>query len=61
MDKNRQLKEAIAGIGALAEMSLVFFRGAVGAGASLEEATRMTQAYIAAAVWGRPKDEGPDK
>lgn len=57
---NKQVEKLIDGFGAIAEMSLVFFRGALGAGATTEEAMRLTQVFIAAQIWGRPKTEEDD-
>lgn len=42
------MEKAIAGVGAAAEMSLVYFRTAIGAGATLEEAITLTRIYLEA-------------
>lgn len=47
-------------VGAMAEMGLTFYRAAIGAGATAEEATRLMQAYYAAQIYGKgrpPKQE----
>jgi len=56
---NQNTEKLIKAIGTTAEMSLVFYRAAIGAGANLEEATRVTQAYIAAMAFG--KGQGQNK
>jgi len=43
-------------LGATAEMSLIFMRATLGAGATTEEAIRVTQAYIGALLFGRPRE-----
>lgn len=50
-------------IGAVAEMTLIFFRATIAAGATMEEALKLTQAYLAAMIHGNNKDpqqEGAD-
>ena len=56
MEKNNKAKvdELRQGLGASAEMALIFMRAALGAGATMEEALRLTQAYIGALIFGRP-------
>lgn len=44
MEKDK-IDEVRQSVGAMAEMSLIFFRAAVGSGASMEEALRLTQAF----------------
>lgn len=44
-------------MGVTAEMGLIFFRATLGAGATMEEAMRMTQAYFSAILFGRPPAE----
>lgn len=58
MDKNKRpnVEELRQSLGATAEMALIFMRAALGAGANLEEATRLTQAYIGALLFGRPRE-----
>ena len=43
-------------IGARAEMSLIFFRAALDVGATMEEALKLTQAYLAATIHGNNKE-----
>lgn len=49
-------------VGVVAEMSLIYFRALQAAGASAEECMKLTQAYIAAWVYGnrQPQQEGAD-
>lgn len=49
---NEQMKELVNAIGVIAETSLLYYRTIVGAGATPEEAVRLTQAYIAALMFG---------
>ena len=51
--KDQLVKEFLEGIGAISEMALVFYRSLIGNGATTEEAIKITQAYIAAFLWGR--------
>lgn len=44
------------GIGVTAEMALIFMRAAIDAGATKEEATKLTQAFISAITYGKPKN-----
>lgn len=53
-DKVEELRQSV---GAMAEMSLIFFRAVLGSGASMEEALRLTQAFVSAQIYGRPKNE----
>ena len=57
-DNKAQIKELIDSVGAVAEMSLVFFRSVLGAGGTIEESMRLTQVFIAAQIWGKPQEEG---
>lgn len=57
MQKMEELKKAI---GISAEMSLLFFRAVLKAGASPQEATALTQTYIAALIYGNRKDHNPE-
>lgn len=53
-NKNRHnIEELRKSLGATAEMSLIFMRATLATGATMEEATRLTQAYIAAMIYGR--------
>ena len=54
MDKT-QLQEFINALGMIAETALVFYRSVLAAKATPEEAIRLTQAFIAATLYGRRK------
>ena len=43
-----EIEKALESLGAMAEMSLVYFRAAIGAGATLEEAMILTKIYMEA-------------
>ena len=49
------LEEMMNAIGITAEMGLCFYRAILKAGATQEEAIRVTQAYIGAMIYGRGK------
>ena len=53
MDSRKKTDRLINAIGTTAESSLVFYRAAINAGATTEEATRLLQAYIGAMAFGR--------
>ena len=55
MDKEKKLEQLRNAMGMTAEMSLIFYRAAMGAGASMEEAMKLVQAYIAAVLFGQNK------
>lgn len=57
MPANKEFEEMRKAIGILAESSLLFFRSAIDAGATVEEAERVTKAYVAAQLFGRQKPE----
>ena len=48
-----EIQEAIEGVGAIAEMCVVFYHAALDAGANKYEAAELTRAYIAALFSGR--------
>lgn len=56
MDQKEQVQALKNQIGAVAEMALLFFRAAIGSGATMEEALKLTQAYLAAMIHGNNKD-----
>ena len=62
MDQKGQMESLKNAVGVVAEMSLIYFRALQAAGASLEECMKLTQAYIAAWVYGnsQPQQEGAD-
>lgn len=49
---NDQVKALTDALGAVAEMSLIFYRDVLAVGATYEEATKLTQAFIAANIYG---------
>ena len=51
-EKEQDLKRFIDAIGAMAEMTLVFYRNTLTAGATVEEASHLAQAFIAATLFG---------
>lgn len=57
--KNEQMKGLIDALGAVAEMSLVFYRDTLGAGATPDEAFKLTQAFIAASLYGNNQPKQP--
>ena len=60
MDKNK-LKEFMNAIGTVAETTLIFYRSIIETGGTQEEAMRLTQAFIAATIFGNkggPENEG---
>lgn len=59
MEKKRKpnMEDTIKSVGVTAEMGLIFFRATLGAGATMEEAMRMTQVYLSAILFGRPPAE----
>lgn len=56
----KQLKEFINAIGAVAEMTLIFYRDVIKAGGTQEEAMRLTQAFIAASIFGKNNEKKED-
>lgn len=56
MSQKEQVEMMKQAIGAMAEMSLLFFRAAIGVGETMEEALKLTQAYLAAMIHGNNKD-----
>lgn len=61
MEEKRKpnMEDTIKSVGVTAEMGLIFFRATLGAGATMEEAMRMTQVYLylSAILFGRPPAE----
>lgn len=47
-ENHEETQKLVNAVGAVAEMSLVFYRAALGAGADATEAVKLTQAYLAA-------------
>lgn len=56
MDQKERVEALKSAIGATAEMSLLFYRATIAAGATMEEALKLTQAYLAAMIHGNNKD-----
>lgn len=48
----KQLQEFISAIGTMAETTLLFYRSTLAARATPEEAMRLTQAFLAALLYG---------
>lgn len=59
MDKNEYSEQLRRGMGLTAEMALIFYRAALGAGATPEEAMKLIQAYIGATLFNQNKKK-PD-
>lgn len=59
LDKS-QLQEFINAIGMIAETALLFYRSTIEAKATPEESMRLTQAFIAATLYGN-KNNGSEK
>jgi len=56
MSQKEQVEQMKNSIGAVAEMALIFYRAELSAGATMEEALKLTQAYLAAMIHGNNKD-----
>lgn len=54
------MNEFLKAIGILAETSLNFYRNLIDAGASSKEAMTLTQAFIAANIFGNQPKRGAD-
>ncbi len=59
MDKEKKMEQLRNGLGMTAEMALIFYRAALGAGATPEEAMKLIQAYIGAVLFNQNKKK-PD-
>lgn len=51
----KNIREFINAIGLMSETSLIFFRNAIKAGATTEEAIRLVQAFLTAMMFGPGK------
>ena len=51
-NQKEKMQEFMNALGAIAEMTLVFYRDLLAVGATQEEALKLTQAYIAASLYG---------
>ncbi len=56
-----ELQKILIALGGIAEMSLVFYRNLVTMGATANEAFKLTQAFITAALYGSNNDLGSDR
>lgn len=57
IDMNKkQLQEFVNTLGAIAEMTLIFYRDVIKAGGTQEEAMRLTQAFVSAFIFGGKRD-----
>lgn len=59
MTKKEQIEQLRNAMGVTAEMALMFYRAAIGAEATPEEAMKLVQAYIAAVLFNQNKKK-PD-
>lgn len=55
------VKEFINALGAISEISLIFYRNVLNAGATTDEAFKLTQAFIAANIFGNIGKNTPGK
>ena len=56
MNPKEQIEMLKGAIGATAEMALIFYRATIQVGATMEEALKITQAYLAAMIHGNKKE-----
>ena len=59
--KNEAVKDLVNALGAIAEMSLVFYRDVLNSGATPDEAFKLTQAFIAANIFGNAGRSKPEE
>ena len=57
---NDAVKELLNAVGALAEMSLNFYRAVLNAGATKEEAFVLLQSFISASIHGSKEESNED-
>lgn len=58
MRRNKEeVERMIQGVGATAEMSLIFYRAAIEAEATPAEAIKLTQAYLTALLFGNQQNQ----
>ena len=55
MDREKRLEQIRNALGITAEMALMFYRAALGAEATPEEAMKLVQAYIGAVLFNQNK------
>lgn len=56
----QKLEEMRQAIGVMAETGIIFFRAALEAGATMEETVKLTQAYMAAVMFGNNGAAAPE-
>ena len=56
-NNKKELTELLNAIGMTAEMALNFFRAILKAGGTTQEALVLIQAFMAASIYGKPKDK----
>ena len=56
-NNKKELTELLNAICMTAEMALNFFRAILEAGGTTQEALVLTQAFMAASIYGKPKDK----
>lgn len=61
MTKKEQIEQLKNAMGVTAEMALMFYRAALGAEATPEEAMKLVQAYIAAVLFNQNKKAPEEK
>lgn len=57
MSNNDSVKELLNAVGAVAEMSLNFYRAVLNAGATKEEAVVLLKSFISAFIYGSKRGE----
>ena len=57
---NDAVKELLNAVGALAEMSMFFYRAAINSGATREEAGVLVQSFISASIHGNKEESNED-
>lgn len=50
----KQIEEMKQAVGVMAETALILYRSVLGTGATIDEASKITQAYIAALLYSKP-------
>lgn len=59
-EAKKQVEDMRNAAGITAEIALMFYRAAVGAGATEREAVKITQAYLGAMIFGNRQEEAPE-
>lgn len=60
MRGKKEIEELTQAIGSIAEMGVIFFRATLGTGATMEETMKLTQAYLAALMFGGRTQQTPE-